>query len=142
LLRAIIRALRKYGYSIIGLGKYTKQVTGLGFSRLVDGTNLLVSSSLDGTVLVWDIGILVQEERVGELIDLLEPNRTTEVDVTERYSSGTIKTQVTNFLTSTYTADGEEITISGFDANSTESKLVADITSTTITSMLGNLPLE
>ena len=63
---------------------HTKQVTGLGFSRLVDGTNLLVSSSLDGTVLVWDIGILVQEERVGELIDLLEPNRTTEVDVTDR----------------------------------------------------------
>ena len=63
---------------------HTKKVTGLAFSRLDDGTNLLVSSSLDGTVLVWDIGILTEEERTGELIDLIEPNRTAEVAVTDR----------------------------------------------------------
>ena len=63
---------------------HTEKVTGLVFSRLDDGTNLLASSSLDGTVLIWDIGILVKEERTGELIDLIEPNRTTEVAVTDR----------------------------------------------------------
>ena len=63
---------------------HTKKVTGLVFSRLDDGTNLLVSSSLDGTVLVWDTGILIQEKETGELIDLIEPNRTTEVAVTDR----------------------------------------------------------
>ena len=64
---------------------HTDTVTGLTFTTLTDGTNILASGSRDGTVLLWNIqrevaGVLQQ----GEIWRLVAPNQLENVAVTSK----------------------------------------------------------
>ena len=64
---------------------HTDKVTGLTFTERNDGTNILASSSLDGTILFWNIQQEVASvQQQGEIWRLVEPNRLDNVEVTTK----------------------------------------------------------
>ncbi len=64
---------------------HTDTVTGLTFTARNDGTNILASSSRDGTILFWNIQQEVAGiQQQGEIWRLVEPNRSDNVAVTTK----------------------------------------------------------